>query len=647
MSLFSFLDVLVCTMGALILLLIVTIWRIREQVQERYAAAQVASATSLSLPDTRFDEIDDSPLLPLLTIEAPPVPPRPVVVAQPLPPPPPPKPRPPDPRPAQLAARRQEQAQLDREWQDRIEQLSRDQSRVVSSARSLEADVGQRRALLADLSVQIASLEATLHDTEQQRQGARAQLQSLSAQRAATKSQIDALEAELVQVRQKQATRASSEFTFVPFDPVSGTTRRPVILDCRADRIDFTCEHISLTPAQLDGYVPSFNPLAAGVAALLDVYGHRRSSEDPYVLLLVRPEGTVSFYIARMYLSALHLEFGYELVAQDQEFVFPDSDAELVTACRAAIDRALREKSRLRTDRGIGFDDEDGPVHLAGPGGTFRLEEVEKLRAPTRSVQFGGQQIDRNAHMAPPPAAVAGAQPQPERVGPLARLMGRKPGGHESSLPGGGVGAAGTPGFSDATVSSNRSPSGGMPSPGKQAAASALPEEESQASQTSPWTKTPAQQTSKSSFAEGDGVASADRNAPPPDDSNAPRPPAPRADDWPPPAARRAGPPSFSSFGSGITFQRDIKVRVTATELQVGNQQPIAWPAGRVSDETTGRFSAAIEKEMRHWGAPPKGFRWQPRLSFNVSPGATPVYVQLNSMAKNWGVESTVTYGLQ
>jgi hypothetical protein len=109
-----------------------------------------------------------------------------------------------------------------------------------------------------------------------------------------------------------------------------------------------------------------------------------------------------------------------------------------------------------------------------------------------------------------------------------------------------------------------------------------------------------------------------------------------------PRAVRR--PSGLSPVGTGISVQRDVKIHVSASEVRIGEQRPIAWDQGRLSNATAARVAAGIEQELHDWGAPPRGFSYKPRLAFIVGPGATQRYVQLKSLATEWGVENFVRY---
>lgn len=68
---------------------------------------------------------------------------------------------------------------------------------------------------------------------------------------------------------------------------------------------------------------------------------------QPYPLLLVRPDGIAAYYAARAALASWDQEFGYELIEQDWQLEFPPADPQLQQAMQLALDEA-RQRQELR-----------------------------------------------------------------------------------------------------------------------------------------------------------------------------------------------------------------------------------------------------------------------------------------------------------
>ena len=70
------------------------------------------------------------------------------------------------------------------------------------------------------------------------------------------------------------------------------------------------------------------------------------SFKEPYPLLLVRPDGIGAFYVAREALKSFGGQFGYELVEADWEIKFPKPDEKLAAAQKVALADA-RDRNQI------------------------------------------------------------------------------------------------------------------------------------------------------------------------------------------------------------------------------------------------------------------------------------------------------------
>jgi hypothetical protein len=299
----------------------------------------------------------------------------------------------------------------------------------------------------------------------------------------------------------------------------------------------------------------------------------------------VRPEGTIAFYVARLYLQALNLPFGYELVGSDQEFTWPQTDPRLVQTCRQAIDEVLRERSRVvQLARLAGHPEE--PVQLRSPRGDFRLEEVERLRQPGRTVQFAGQRIDRERHTASGSGAPTEGGSERRGLGVLRR--------------GGGDAAAGGGGSDGSSSVSQSTPT----SAGGRVALDARPPSRS------------AEAAGRGGWMPGAGLGAGRRSDEP--------------IDWRP------------RLGSGIGIVRNIKVEVSGEKLTVQGGSPLS-----ISDEddlqSLSRLLAGeLDRLHDEWGEAPQGFYWNPKLEFAATPEGLSVARKLATAAQAWGLDAQV-----
>ncbi len=344
-SLFPFLAVLVCAMGALILLLLVTTRRIRSQQTAsaivKPASDNVTAAHELVQrdPSTAITPEAAEPLTAanpdVQTAVEPPAAPADILgepeigVA--------------DPAPAAAAV-----------------------SDDLHALRQYQLLLHQR---LAAAEKTDAGLSARFKTLSQERDGLRTALEQLRDNTAATQQQFAEeeethrrLEAQLaslsraVTAKDAEPVAAVTRFRIVPFDGGSGTIRRPIVIECVGDRFRFLPEGVELRRDELEVFPAGFNPLLSGAAALNTYWAvHDKQADadttDPYLLLVVRPSGSLGFYAARRMLRKLGAPMGYELLGENQELDLPEVDSEAQRVCRLAVQRTLArsdEVSRVR-----------------------------------------------------------------------------------------------------------------------------------------------------------------------------------------------------------------------------------------------------------------------------------------------------------
>ncbi len=181
---------------------------------------------------------------------------------------------------------------------------------------------------------------------------------------AALKAAIADAEAELEKVREDVANREKS-FAIVPYEGPHGTQRRPIYIECREDRVVLQPEGVQLEEADFLGPLGPGNPLAAGVRAAVEYYANAYANEagqdqQPYPLLLVRPDGIEMYYEVRRALASWGPNFGYELVDGDWQLEFPPANAQLANAQQLAIEMARARQRELAAA---------APTRFLGAGG--------------------------------------------------------------------------------------------------------------------------------------------------------------------------------------------------------------------------------------------------------------------------------------
>jgi hypothetical protein len=370
-QLFPFLAVLVCAMGALIFLLIVTTRMIRQKSVAAATAAAEAEKPSRILPSPELpptpSQVPNRRPEPLTT---PPAPQLPSLVIQPR--------KVADSEPKLAAVPKVEpQVVIDRsaveELQVRIQQLRKRQQVLSEEAAAraahlekltlLEQEAKTQLARLKDEQTDLVSQAKMLHQT-----GDQAEIELVNRQIAALESRITGLE--------KTPTSGASRFMVVPFDTQTGTTRRPIVIECTSRGLRFLPEDVTVTAGDLAGFRDKFNPLLAGAVALSRYWANPsrtrlpgEPSGEPYVLLLVRPSGTVAYYAATNLLSSMRQPFGYELIGEETQLHLPTVDEEARKICEAAVRGLIQEREAVAAAGGIGGPRSGGQFLVGGGEG--------------------------------------------------------------------------------------------------------------------------------------------------------------------------------------------------------------------------------------------------------------------------------------
>ena len=272
-SLFPFLAVLVCAMGALIFLLVVTTRRIRIQAIARAHEAQVQHVEK----PRQLSPMPDAPS-PAESIGPELILPEPEPVAP------------------QIATKSQsEVSHADAELQNQIARMSEErdarQARLKQQRSSLTAVTRRLERAGKDLG----KTQQQLRTVEKDWQLSQQMLTAIEKADSQMKDEIALVSRRIQQARARRA-RAPSKYAFIPYNGQSGTNMRPILIECTGKELRFLPEDITLTPADLNGFTAEYNPLLTGSRALVHYWTawNRRQVEpdsepQPYVLLLVRP----------------------------------------------------------------------------------------------------------------------------------------------------------------------------------------------------------------------------------------------------------------------------------------------------------------------------------------------------------------------
>ena len=108
---------------------------------------------------------------------------------------------------------------------------------------------------------------------------------------------------EQIQSAEAQAAAVSGVQTLVEFSNSTGTTRTPIVIDVSAAGFEFLPNSVRVTMADMEKFPVRDNPLLSGILAVHQHRSGRSLTAEPYVLLLVRPGGSLPFYGAQRILT--------------------------------------------------------------------------------------------------------------------------------------------------------------------------------------------------------------------------------------------------------------------------------------------------------------------------------------------------------
>lgn len=664
-TLFPFLAVLVCTMGALIFLLLVTTRRIQKQgalplVEIEFPLEQAIENTfsieiptssrivpvhpiDLSISSARSTtiEIDENePILPLMAgnslsenEEL-----RSFWATQ-----------------AQqrnekyLAARAKQhhlQSQLDQEWNQKKVTLEQELKGQESKLRQLIESLAERQLELDLLKTQQRS-NSLLAESVLDKLAAAQKLMSAEQQ---GRLRLQNVAAELTrQIARLEETRAQAipQTEIVAYDSLTGTSRKPILIECRQSEIIFASEGVVISAKELSGFPSEYNPLKAGAEALLEYWSqHENKQEKPYILLVVRPQGTTGFYIARGLLSKMDHHFGYELVDQDLALRWPESDPQAVQACQEAVFKVLSERERVlaRTGR---LAATQGPLNYSNNRGEFRIPEWNSLDR-SRAGNFIGDEkwispkgrnlsqdmsSNRSPELLSRPIAPRSAFPTETPI-PLL---------DESEL--GEVRDHQTP--TNLETNSPPQPSGQLLNPGESSSPRPQIIEFPHAQQNPPNGHTTASDSPQM-------LPSMRARQLRPNDAFSQFPQNPFENK--PENSAQPGPDRSAEGAPGLTIprragiigiERETEIHLWQNQFRIDDAVALIIPEGTASQDVKNALSAAIAHATSQWKDPPQAYFWKPVVKIVIYPGGLVHYPQAKALVDQWEVASKIEYEIQ
>jgi archaellum component FlaC len=319
-SLFPFLAVLVCTMGALIVLLVLVVQQAR--VYADSVAEQKVARTQ--------DELE-----------------------------------------------RIEQQKIEREdYEWRREVLEQQRKELTAKLADRRLELSHFEDHIRRLEDRSKRLQAEMRKFNELNQAQSQNSQQLEAELAGLQDAIDAAKQRLALAKEEAKNRPQA-FAIIPYEGANGTKRRPIYIECTEEGIVIQPEGLVLSRRDFDGPLGPGNPLDAALRTIREYwarYGSTQQFGEPYPLLIVRPNGTIAYNFAREALKAWDDEFGYELIDADMQLAFPDRDPQLADLLAKTIEDARQRQEVLAAAMPSQFGRPGSVGLVASPnGGGFRM----------------------------------------------------------------------------------------------------------------------------------------------------------------------------------------------------------------------------------------------------------------------------------
>jgi len=249
-------------------------------------------------------------------------------------------------------------------------------SKIRNHRGHLEDEIRKLDQLAVQLAAQLKQVDSESGETEEDPIRA-AEIQSLEAQIALANTELD-------QVRKVATEFQPVAYSIVPQPGANGTHRRPIYLECDDQGVTLQPFGIVLNNTDFVEPVVTGNPLDAALLAIREYwnkYDLAGEHGNPYPLLIIRPSGAQSYVTTRRAMKSWDDEFGYEIVEADKTLDFGENDPQLQKEIEVAIANAKRrqatmiaaaieQRARLRTSFQGASQQRPGLV-ASGPRGGF------------------------------------------------------------------------------------------------------------------------------------------------------------------------------------------------------------------------------------------------------------------------------------
>ncbi len=233
------------------------------------------------------------------------------------------------------------------QWQ--IEQMQSSRAATADDLERSRLELSHREEYLRRLREEFERLMAAAEQLRASDQSTAHERQAADARLKQMQQEIAAAAARLEEAR-RDAKQQQPSYAIIPYEGPNKTHRRPIYIECRADAVVIQPEGIVLGSRDFQSPLGPGNPLAAALRAAREyITTHQPGSveHEPYPLLLVRPDGIAAYYKAREAIESWGPDFGYELIGADWQLDFPPADPQLAEVERQAVEQGRRYQQRL------------------------------------------------------------------------------------------------------------------------------------------------------------------------------------------------------------------------------------------------------------------------------------------------------------
>ena len=181
-----------------------------------------------------------------------------------------------------------------------------------------------------------------LQQREQTQAGQNQETENLQKQLELKQSELATLDGEY-KTLQEQHANGKRSYAIVPYRGPNGTFKRPIYIECTYDKVIIQPEGVVFS--EMDFLLADHpdNPLDAGIRAVYQYYLERGQIEhgsEPYPLIVVRPQGIDAYYAVRTAIRSWNDNYGYELVEEDWKLEFPEANPELKNMIASRVEIA-------------------------------------------------------------------------------------------------------------------------------------------------------------------------------------------------------------------------------------------------------------------------------------------------------------------